>query len=123
VRGGVAVNIFPNWLVAADVDLTENATDSLGGFESRIISAGTEVGIPLGDIVRIALRAGFYTNLASDAANALALTGGLGLRIANFHLDVAAGASPNTTRIQFDKSRKVPTRANVAVSLKWAGTF
>jgi hypothetical protein len=123
VRGGVAVNISPNWLVAADIDLTKNETDSLQGFESRIFSAGTELGIPLGDKARIALRAGLYTNLASDAANALALTGGLGLRIANFHLDIAGGASPDTTRIQFDKSKKVPTRANLAVSLKWAGRF
>jgi hypothetical protein len=123
IRGGVAVNIFPNWLVAADIDLTENETDSLPGFESRIVSAGTEVGIPLGDIGRIALRAGLYTNLASDAANALALSGGLGLRIANFHLDIAGGASPDTTRIQFEESRKVPTRVNLAVSLRWAGRF
>lgn len=123
VRGGVAVNVLPNWLVAADIDLTENETDSLHGFESRIFSAGTEWGIPLGGIARIALRAGFYTNVASDAANAVALTGGLGLRVANFHLDIAGGASPDTTRIQFDKSAKVPTRANLAVSLKWAGLF
>jgi hypothetical protein len=123
VRGGVAVHIFPNWLVAADVDLMENESDSLQGFKSRIVSAGTEVGIPLGDIAQIALRAGLYTNVASDAANALGLTGGLGLRIANFHLDIAGGASPDTTRIQFDKSRKVPTRANVAVSLRWEGHF
>jgi len=123
VRGGVAVYILPNWVVAADIDLTRNGSDSLRGYDSRIFSAGTELGIPLGPIAHIALRAGFYTNLESDAANALAITGGVGIRVANFVLDVAGGASPHTTRIEFDGSRRVPTRANVAATLKWVGTF
>ncbi|MCG8588291.1 MAG: conjugal transfer protein TraF [Proteobacteria bacterium] len=120
VRLGAAVNVLPNWVIAADVDLTENETDNLDGFESRLISAGTEFKLPMGP-VSLALRAGLYSNIADSADGAVALTGGLGLRVWDIEFDLAGGASPDTTDI--DDSDDFPTRANVSVNFRYTKTF
>jgi hypothetical protein len=122
VRAGVAFRPFSNWTLAADVDLTENQSSALQGYNSRLLSVGTEVGIPFW-IMGIALRAGFYTNLGQDADHAIAPTAGLGIKIWHFQLDLAAGISPEFQEIEAAGGDDFPTRVNVSAALKFKKTF
>jgi hypothetical protein len=99
VRAGVALWVLPSWVVAFDADLTENESELLDGFESRIVSLGSEWKIPIGKL-GLALRGGAYLNAASDDLDAVTLTAGLGLRIYDFNLDLAVGASPKTEKVE-----------------------
>lgn len=122
VRAGAALWILPNWVIAFDADLTENESDLLDGFESRLVSLGTEYKIPLGK-VGIALRAGTYLNTASEDIDTIALTAGLGVRVFDFNLDVAGGASPKTERVEAADDSEIPSRANLSVMLSYRREF
>lgn len=122
VRAGAALWILPNWVLALDVDLTKNESELLDGYESRIVSLGTELELPLGP-VGLALRGGAYLNTASDSADEIALTAGLGARAFGFNLDVAVGASPKTQAVEAADDTKMPTRVNASATLSYKVEF
>jgi hypothetical protein len=122
VRAGVAVQVLPNWAIAFDADLTENDSEVLDGFESRIVSLGTELKLPVWKL-GLALRGGAYLNTAAEDPEAIALTGGIGLRFFDFNLDVAVGASPQTQEVEAANDEELPTRANVSAMLSFRREF
>lgn len=122
VRAGVALWILPSWVVAFDADLTENRSELIDGFESRIVSLGTEWKVPVGPF-GFALRGGAFLNTAADDLDAVALTAGLGLRLLDFNLDLAVGASPATERLEAADDRKIPSRANASLTLAFRRRF
>jgi hypothetical protein len=122
VRAGVALWVLPSWVVAFDADLTENESELLDGFESRIVSLGSEWKIPVGKF-GFALRGGAYLNAASDDLDAVTLTAGLGLRISDFNLDLAVGASPKTEKVEAADDQEIPARANGSLTLAFRRSF
>jgi hypothetical protein len=122
VRAGVALWVLPSWVVAFDADLTENESELLDGFESRIVSLGSEWKIPIGKL-GLALRGGAYLNAASDDLDAVTLTAGLGLRIYDFNLDLAVGASPKTEKVEAADDQEIPARANGSLTIAFRRSF
>ncbi|MEO1915690.1 MAG: conjugal transfer protein TraF [Myxococcales bacterium] len=123
VRMGAAFFPFSNdmLVIATDLDLTENESDLLSGYKSRLWSLGAEYKIPI-KVVSIALRAGGYMNAASGADHAFVLTGGLGLKVWLLTLDLAGGASPAQADIKANGD-KYPTRLNFSAVLGIRGNF
>ena len=121
VRAGIAVYPFPFWLIAADVDITENASTTLVGRTSRMLSLGTELSLPLWRS-GLALRAGAYKNLASDE-DVITLTAGLGLRAGHLGFDVAAAAATSRAELEVAGGRELPSRVQFSASLKWVSEF
>ncbi|HPG26735.1 MAG TPA: conjugal transfer protein TraF [Myxococcota bacterium] len=122
VRFGAAVWILPNWAVAFDADLTENESQLVDGFSSRIVSLGTELRIPIWKLA-LALRGGAYLNTEADEPDEVALTGGIGLRVFDFAFDLAAGASPKTERVAAANDQQIPSRMNVSAMLSFRREF
>ncbi|MEZ4330804.1 MAG: conjugal transfer protein TraF [Myxococcota bacterium] len=122
VRAGAALWILPNWVVAFDADLTENESNLIDGYASRIVSLGTEWKLPLA-MVGLAFRGGAYWNAAEDDVADVALTAGIGLRVADFNLDLAVGASPKTERVAAADDQRIPSRANASLTLGFRRTF
>jgi len=122
VRAGVALWVLPDWVVAADADLTENSSALIDGFESRIVSVGTEWRRAYGRF-GLALRGGAYLNTAADDPDDVALTAGLGLRFADFHVDLAVGASPKTESVDAADDQEIPARANASFNLAFRRRF
>ena len=122
VRVGAALWILPNWVLAIDADLTTNESELLDGFESRFVSVGTEFKIPIWKI-GLALRGGTYLNTAADELDEIALTGGLGVHVFDFNLDVAVGGSPKTERVEAANDRKIPSRLNFSAMLSFRHDF
>ncbi|MFK7897633.1 MAG: conjugal transfer protein TraF [Myxococcota bacterium] len=122
VRAGAALWVLPNWTIAFDADLTKNESALLDGFESRIISLGTEYKIPLWKVA-LALRGGAYLNTESESKDAIALTGGLGLNVFGFNLDLAVGASPKTQQVEAAGDEEIPSRANVSAMISYRKVF
>jgi hypothetical protein len=118
VRMGAAFFPFSNdtLVIATDLDLTENESDLLGGYKSRLWSLGAEYKIP------IPLRAGGYMNAASGADHAFVLTGGLGLKVWWLTLDLAGGGSPEQVTIK-SNGDKWPSRLNFSAVLGIRGNF
>ncbi len=120
VRMGVAVMPFENWIVASDLDLTENSTLEVPSFDSRLFSVGTEYTLPV-SWATLAFRLGGFLNVANLQNNDYALTAGLGMRFGNFLLEFGAGTSFKTE--QFVTSSKetstLPTRLNAGINLRW----
>ena len=113
VRAGIAYWPFDRWIIAADVDLTENNT-SLSSYYSRLGSLGTEFKLFNSKKIDLALRAGLYKNLAeSDAA--LTYTAGLGFTMAHVRLDVSGAASSKTVKIE--DGRSIPASASLSLAL------
>jgi hypothetical protein len=125
VRAGLAVYPLNRWVLALDIDVLENNSSSIIGLEYRMISFGTEYRIPIGSFVDLALRTGLWTNLAENPNDSLAWTGGIGLRLGGFHLDVAVGSALDSTDIETDvnETRSVPNRLNAALQLGWVHNF
>lgn len=121
VRFGVAVDLLPNWVVAADVDLTENESHNVDGFASRMLSLGSEFRIPF-RIGMLALRTGAHTNLASDGDSGVTVTAGIGLLMAHLQLDLAAGAA--TTREELEAGgTNLPSRMQFSGAIRWVSEF
>ncbi|MBC8340693.1 MAG: conjugal transfer protein TraF [Proteobacteria bacterium] len=123
VRMGAAFFPFSNdtLVIATDLDLTENKSDLLSGYKSRLWSLGAEYKIPI-PVVSIALRAGGYMNAASGADHAFVLTGGLGLKVWLLTLDLAGGLSPAQAEIKANGD-KYPSRVNLSAVLGIRGNF
>lgn len=86
VRGGVAVNPWSTMTISADMDITSNQT-LVPGLKSQVLSLGVEQTI-LSEF--LSFRVGTYKNV-QDAGSIFTPTGGLGLRVYSFRLDVAGG--------------------------------
>jgi len=122
VRAGIALLPLPRWVIALDVDLTENDTQAIPGFKSRQIGIGTEYVIPVWKVA-FALRMGGWSNLAGDVNDDFAWTGGLGFRAGRFEANVAAGASLKTKEIENSGRDEWPTRMNLSFSVAWTTKF
>ncbi len=122
VRGGIAVFPFKDrsLVIASDLDLTENKSDLLAGFKSRLWSFGAEYTLPI-PVVKLALRGGGYTNTASGSDSSFVFTGGLGLKVWLLSLDLAGGAS--SKGIDIGGGDKLPSRMNVSAVLALKGNF
>lgn len=125
VRAGLALYPVKRWVLALDIDVLENNSTSIIGLEYRMISFGTEYRIPIGSLVDLSLRTGLWTNLAQNPNDSLAWTGGLGLRIGGFNLDVAVGSALNSSEIETDvgQTADIPNRLNAAFQLAWVHRF
>jgi hypothetical protein len=121
VRLGTAFMPIDNLTLALDVDLTNNAIVTLPGFRSRILSLGGEYAIPMGRHVDLALRVGGYNNMSGAVDSKWAMTGGLGLRLWDFVLDLSVGGSFEEERVRTDTYdyQNVPSRLNIGLGLKW----
>lgn len=86
VRGGVAINPWSTMTISADMDITSNQT-LVPGLKSQVLSLGMEQTI-LSEF--LSFRVGTYKNV-QDAGSIFTPTGGLGLRVYSFRLDVAGG--------------------------------
>jgi len=117
----LAVIPIKNLTLAFDIDATSNKVATLPGYSSQNVSIGAEYVIPFGKRVDLALRLGGYNNIATDYNQDWAMTGGLGLRLWGFHLDLAVGSSFERESIQTGtaSTRSVPTRMNLGLGLKW----
>ncbi len=121
IRAGIGLNLRPNWLLAADIDLTENESVNVEGFSSRMLSVGTEFRIPFW-VGSLALRAGAYKNLASDGDDGVTITAGLGLHLTHLQLDIAAGAA--TTREELEAGGSdLPSRMHLSGAIRWVTEF
>ncbi len=127
VRMGMSAEPIERWILALDVDLTENSNPQLERspaedlFRSRLVSLGTEYTIPLGKPSALALRFGTYKNTHDEINEGWALTGGLGLKLWGFVLDLSAGGGLDRERIRTDTNKyvNIPDRVNVGLGLKW----
>jgi hypothetical protein len=121
VRFGLAMVPIRGLTVAFDFDATANRVVTLPGFESRFVSLGAEYVIPLHRRVDLALRLGGYSNVSSSVEDDWAMTGGLGLRIGSFRLDLSAGGSFASELIQTGTNSfdSFPTRMNLGLGLSW----
>jgi hypothetical protein len=123
VRAGMAVEPLPWWTIAADIDLTENDNQYLPGFNSRLLSIGTEARFKYRKVA-LALRGGAFMNLGSSQNKAPTITAGLGLRLWNLTLDVSGGVS--TERDHFESigtDERIPIRVNFAGQLGYRVAF
>ena len=119
IRGGVAAWVSPEWVVAADLDLTNNFSGNIRSFRSRLVSLGTEYRLDL-DPTILALRGGAYSNVAEGSNHAVTLTAGVGVEVGEFAFNLALGSSINNEEVSFDdSSTNVPSRMNVALGLVW----
>ena len=65
---------------------------------------------------------GGYINTASGADHSFVLTGGLGLKVWLFTLDLAGGASPSSAEVKAEGD-KFPSRVNLSMTLGLRGNF
>ena len=110
-RAGVAFSPIGGLTLAADLDLSTNTTDSLDGFESRLLAVGAEFKL----MKSLALRAGAYENIESDVSSPV-YTLGLGLHLPTLWLDIAAAMSGDEVPIEYGAS-SVSIRERFAISL------
>jgi hypothetical protein len=116
VRAGLGLYPLPGLTLAADVDLCENHSEALPGYDSQVVAGGIEYAIA--DV--LFLRAGASWNFAGPDEEVL-LHAGLGLRVWLIQLDVAACATPAltelTTDIDDDDTIDVPEKAGFSLQL------
>jgi hypothetical protein len=115
VRGGLAVWPFNWWSVSTDIDLTNNKTP-LPGYNSRLWGLGTEINVINRSWFNIALRAGIMKNIA-ESSSKLAYTGGFGLNIMHFVIDLGGAMSSDTVKIS--SGDKVPSSASAAATISF----
>jgi hypothetical protein len=122
LRGGAAVYLSSRWLIAADLDLTENESDIIDGFRSRILALGTEYRANfVGHSVD--LRLGVNRNLASGPNDDIVITAGIGLYLGNFRFDLAFASGLD--RESFDELNgfNVPRRLDFQTGVRWVTEF
>ena len=122
-RLGAAVDVFPWWTVALDIDLTKNDTPYVPDFESRLLSMGTEVRMAY-KRVSLALRGGAFLNIGDDQNNSPTLTGGFGLSLWNFTADFAGSIATDWDRFEsIGTDDRIPTRASFVAQLGYRVEF
>ena len=71
-------------------------------------------------IVSISALVSFFRGFVREA---IALTGGLGLEIFGFNLDLAVGASPKTEEVEAVNDQTIPSRLNASVMISYRQEF
>ena len=89
VRAGVVYEIKDNFVIACDLDLTENETMT-PGYNDRTLGVGIEKKT---QSEKFAFRGGLYKNVAESNAN-MVFTGGLGIGSEGFRFDIGAAINP-----------------------------
>ncbi|UOD34311.1 conjugal transfer protein TraF [Deferribacteraceae bacterium V6Fe1] len=109
-RGGVAFTPF-GWLtLAADIDLIENDTN-INGYKSQNVAFGAEFEL----LKFLALRAGYYKNLAESDINGV-YTAGLGLNLYLLRLDAGLAFSDKTSKVD---GNDIPNEVKAEVALSF----
>lgn len=122
-RLGFAVDPFPWWTLALDIDLTKNRNKYVPGFESRLLSLGTEFRLAYRRLT-LALRGGSFMNVGDDENNAPSLTGGIGLAFRNFTFDFAAHVSTKFDRFEsIGSNDRIPIRVGFVGQLGYRVEF
>lgn len=121
-RAGVSWRPLGFLTLSGDADVTENSSDLLPGFESRLVGGGLALDIP---ILPLVLRGGLQKNVAASTAKP-AYTAGLDIVVWKFKLGVGASYAPSGVEIEVNTSgstKEVPQRISVAASfgfsLEW----
>lgn len=112
IRMGVALQPSKFWLIAADLDLTENNT-LLKNYDSRQFALGTEINLVNKKRFNLPLRAGIMKNLASSD-DELMFTAGLGFMMAVLNIELAGAMSTGSETVD---GTKVPKQAAAALSV------
>ena len=94
-RAGVALGPFHGLLFAVDVDLLNNETDALPGFDAQTIGGGVEYNL----FDMVFLRAGASKNLAESDEDVV-LHVGVGARFAGVSVDLAGMMATDYSQIQ-----------------------
>lgn len=85
-----------SWQVTVDYDITKNET-LLNGYEKQYLAIGNEFNVVNSFWMNLALRAGVRKNLAESREGRL-YTGGVGVRVAGFNVEVSGVVSDETTK-------------------------
>jgi hypothetical protein len=103
------------------VDLTNNTITTIPGFESRLLSVGAEYKIGLTQNSELNLRLGSFGNLSVSDRSDWSLTGGLGIRIGSFVMDLSGGGefSENLVRTGSTSYQNFPSGLNLGLGFKW----
>ncbi|PKM92596.1 MAG: hypothetical protein CVU80_02530, partial [Elusimicrobia bacterium HGW-Elusimicrobia-4] len=115
IRGGVAVWPFNWWTISTDLDLTKNKTP-LPEYNSRLWSLGNEFNLVNSKWFNLALRCGLMKNFA-ESSSKLAYTGGFGITLAHFVIDV--GGAMSTDGVEIKDGRKVPSSGAAALTISF----
>lgn len=113
VRGGAAINLS-DWLTfAMDIDLTNNST-FIPNYSSKYIGGGFDIHQSWASF-----RLGAMKNMKESAEGTI-LTGGIGLGLKWFQLDLAVQAS--TKKGEYD-GNQIPkyVKANLSILSRWGG--
>lgn len=110
LRGGVGFEIpYTGLLLAVDIDLVENNSEALVGYESQVVGGGIEwVALDI-----LMLRVGASKNL-SRSDESMQVHAGLGLRLAKVQIEIAGSMSPDFAEIG---GNDVPERAGGSLFL------
>jgi hypothetical protein len=122
LRAGGAVYLSSRWIVSADLDLTENESDIVDGFRSRVLALGTEYRSTfLGNSVD--LRLGVHRNLATGPNRDIVVTAGFGLYLGNFRFDLAFGSGLDREAFDQVGGTKIPRRVDLQTGIRWITEF
>ena len=117
VRAGVGLyDLLPSLVLAADIDLTRNHTDALPGYGSQQAAIGFEYSLLDGEDVL--LRGGVSKNLAGSEGASFHF--GLGFRLADVFIDMAAMFTPRIMEIERDAEGglfELPERAGLSLMI------
>jgi hypothetical protein len=118
VRAGAAFQLSDRWLVAADLDLTQNDYETLRSVESQSLAIGTEYRV--GFLGRsLDLRLGLRRDLADGRGDVAVLTSGLGFYFGHFNLDLALASSLEREDID-NFAPDIPGRIDFALTLRYS---
>jgi hypothetical protein len=122
LRAGAAVSLSSRWLIAADLDLSENESDIVDGFRSRVLALGTEYRANfVGHSVD--LRFGVNRNLSTGPNRDIVITAGFGLYLGNFRFDLALGSGLDRERFDQVGGTKIPRRVELTTGIRWLTEF
>ncbi|MFC1520860.1 conjugal transfer protein TraF [Elusimicrobiota bacterium] len=121
IRAGAALFPLNFWTLAADMDLTENATP-LSGFKSRDLSLGTEINVFNRAWLNIPLRAGLTKNLA-ESDSEWTYCGGFGLNFLHVTVELSGALSSEQEVVDVDGESEDKIPANASAFLTVALNF
>lgn len=133
VRLGLVFKPIENATISFDIDATENTLFTFANpnldvlidygqpLRSRILSIGSEYDIPFSRSIHLALRFGAFNNVSGAVNQDWALSGGLGLKLWQFVVDLSVAGSTESELIRTgsDSFIDLPTRLNAGLTLKW----
>lgn len=122
LRAGGAVYLSSRWLIAADLDLTDNESDIIDGFHSRLLALGTEYRAHF--VGRsVDLRLGVSRNLSNGPDSDIVITAGLGMYFGNFRFDLALASGLDRESFDQLSGFTVPRRVDFQTGVRWITEF